>query len=788
MFETDERLGVADFDGGRLTTDDPYTRMPKAEGSDTPKAKNALDSEENEALHRRLVTMYEQEIDRQGENRAQMATDEDFYDNIQWTEEDARELRERGQDPLVFNVISSSVNWVLGTEKRGRTDYKILPRRKEDGKPAERKTELMKYLSDVNRTPFHRSRAFEDAAKVGLGWIETGVTDGDDGEPIYTRHESWRNILYDSASAEKDLSDCRYMFRTKWVDMDIAKSMFPDRFGLLQASAGDTDRYGLDQLGDDAMDGGEFSREMEGSTRTNFAEYSRTRVRLIEGWIRIPGKVKKLNRGQFKGDMYDEGNPGHREEVESGRAVVIEKNQMRMEVAIFCQMGMLYHEASPYRHNTFPFTPIWCYRRGRDNLPYGMIRGMRDLQYDINKRAAKALHILSTNKTIMDEGAVDDVDEYLEESSRPDAVIVVKQGKKLEMNADRDLAPAHLELMSRSISMIQTQSGVTDENMGRQTNATSGLAIGRRQEQGAMATAGIFDNLRFANQVAGEKELSLIEQYMGEEKQFRITNMRGVPSYVTINDGLPENDIVRTKADFIISDADWRNTMRQAATEQLMQVLMQLAPTAPQLAMVMLDLIVEEMDISNREELVKRIRQETGMSDPDQEEPTEEELAAQQAAQQAAEKQQQMNDAMFELELAEKQAKAQKLNADAAKAMAGTEQIMAALAGQNVETQRVALEAALAMITTPEAAPVADVVLQEAGFKGQSQLDAEAQQQQQEEQAAQEQAAMEEAAAQEQQQQAMEQEQLQAPQQPMPEQGEQMPPEGGEMAQGPQLG
>ena len=110
MFETDERLGVADFDGGRLDTSDPYTRMPKGEGEEEAQAKHALDSTENEAMHRRLMGLYEGELDRQGENRSQMATDEDFYDNIQWSEDDARELRERGQDPLVFNVISASIN------------------------------------------------------------------------------------------------------------------------------------------------------------------------------------------------------------------------------------------------------------------------------------------------------------------------------------------------------------------------------------------------------------------------------------------------------------------------------------------------------------------------------------------------------------------------------------------------------------------------------------------------------------------------------------------------------
>ena len=51
-------------------------------------------------------------MDRQTQNRYEMAIDEDYYDNIQWDDESAAILRQRGQAPLVYNVISTSVRWV----------------------------------------------------------------------------------------------------------------------------------------------------------------------------------------------------------------------------------------------------------------------------------------------------------------------------------------------------------------------------------------------------------------------------------------------------------------------------------------------------------------------------------------------------------------------------------------------------------------------------------------------------------------------------------------------------
>lgn len=218
----------------RKRTPDDYD--PMFTDQPVPVKPHDLDSEQHQKLHSRLMAFYTQELSLQEENRRQQAEDEDFYDNEQWSEEDKAVMDSRGQMALVFNVIATTVDWVLGTERRMRTDFKVLPRRKDGGKQAERKTQLLKYLDDVNRTGYDVSRAFSDAVKTGLGWLEDGVQDDMDGEPIYTRFESWRNMLRDSASVELDLSDARYVFRSKWVDEDIAVAMFPDREGIITAT------------------------------------------------------------------------------------------------------------------------------------------------------------------------------------------------------------------------------------------------------------------------------------------------------------------------------------------------------------------------------------------------------------------------------------------------------------------------------------------------------------------------------------------------------------------------
>ena len=259
-------------------------------------------------------------------------------------------------------------------------------------------------------------------------------------------------------------------------------------------------------------------------------------------------------------------------------------------------------------------------------------------------------------------------------------------------------------------SMIQQVGGVTDELLGRTTNAVSGIAVQKRQEQGSLATNKPFDNLRLAVQMQGELQLSLLEQFCDQRKTFRITNERNTPDYVQVNDGLPENDITRTKADFIVSEADWRATMRQAAAETLMEMIGKLPPN---IGIMLLDLAVEAMDLPNRDEIAKRIRAQTGMHDPDQTEPTPEDIEMQKAK--AA--QDQFSAAMAEAELAGKQADADKKVADAKRALAAAEREQGLAMKDRVDATNVAMTAAQSVITMPTIARVADGILQEAGWQ-----------------------------------------------------------------------
>lgn len=671
---------------------------------------SALDSHDAKALHARLMGHYQRELERQAENRMQMAVDEDFYDHRQYSDEDLAILAERGQAALTFNLIQTSVNWLIGIERRTKKDFRILPRKRDGQQAAERKTQLLFHVRDENRSDFEWSDAFASAVKTGLGWMECARGNPDDGTILYERAENWRAMLWDSTAIRYDLQDARYVSRTKWVDLDLAASLWWNRRGLLETSAR-SQTLGVstvDALGDDVMDAIELEhfQAIGRSHGRDAVAAVRDRVRIIEMWFRMPVEAKIMRGGQFHGELFDEWSPGHVSDLIAERATLATRPMQVVHVALMTDAGFLDVRRSPYRHNRFPFTPVWGYRRARDGMPYGVIRGIRDPQRDFNRRFSKALHHLSAKTVLVEQGAVDDIETLRNEAARPDAVIEYKPGRPPPaIQADLAVGQAHVELMEIDRRLIQQVGGVTDENLGRKTNATSGIAIQRRQEQGALATDLFFDNLRRSRLAQGEKLLVLIEQYYSEADEIRVIDSRGNTQFAPINDGAPENAIAAHKADFVISEEEWRVSARQSQAALILELAQQLAATAPQLVIGILDLVVEMLDVPRGSELVKRIRQITGAADPDADpnNPDPETVAMQ--AQKAA--QDQMQQRRAEAEIAEKEGRA-------AKALADARKVEQSLSADRIAELTAALEAAIRIAGAPAVAAATDRVLMEA--------------------------------------------------------------------------
>lgn len=618
----------------------------------------------------------------QTDPRAECMRDHDVYDGESWLPEDKAEVEARGQMAINFNRIKPTLDWLIGTEKKNRIDFRVLPRTKEDSKAAETKTQILKYLSDVNSLPVERSQAFRDCVISGLGWLEVGKAADPEEEPIFIDYEDWRNIWFDPLSVRLDLKDARFLFRRKRVDLDVACAMFPDHAGALKIEARSSRNQNemSDEYYDDDTDLEAQIEDMGAESDMDLGHSGRSRVELVECWYKIPEKVEILRPGTedigtLRGTRYYPDDPEMKELVDNGYASTTSAIKMVVRCMIFSGRVILQDAESPYNHGRFPFVPIWGYRRKKDGTQYGAVRNLRDIQDDLNKRRSKSLFILSTNQIIADDDAVDDWDEVADEVSRPDGIIRKKAGRDFEINNERGLAREHVDMMQQDAEYIEAVGGVTDEQMGRETNAVSGRAIEARKEQGNIVNSEMFDNLRVATQMLGEIQLSLLEQYYTEAKVFRITNEKNQPEFIPVNMPDPEtgevlNDITASQADFIVDESAWSASIRQAAFETLMEMITKMPP---EVSINLLDLVVDLSDIPGKDDLVARIRMVNGMSDPDADPDDPETQAMQEAQRQKEEAEALYEETMRRLEMEEKESTIDKNQADAEATRAGME-------------------------------------------------------------------------------------------------------------------
>lgn len=617
--------------------------------------------------------MYEYEREAQAEGRALRARDERFYDGHQFSDEEKQVYAERNQKPRTYNEIKPAVDWIIGSERRARSDWNVLPRTADDVEPAQIKTKLIKYIDDINKAKWQRSSAFEDCVKTGEGWTRISVEPNEDGElMVQLNYENWQNILIDGQSVKADLTDNRYLWATKIVDLETLQAWFPKKKIEIEADAGEYQELDedmkYDQVGDDgnsvyttgyrASGCNEQSINVvrSGSMSIRGGYYSSTRraVRVWEMWYRKTERVELLaNAGGLTGQIFNSKNEKHLLALEEG-AKKRETVREQMYMAIYTATTVLYHGKSIYKHNRYPFVRRLAFVDKTTKSPYGIVRQIVDPQSDLNQRKNYALYLMATRQVIADEGAVTDKDEAIKQVAKVNGYIEVKKGQRFEIRDNQSLASPHVQFAEIDSSYIKQISGVTSENRGMNTNAMSGIAIQSLQEQGTIITTPIIDNHQLAHQIEGEIVLSLCEQYISREMQFRVTSdikNPGEKDFIVLNNS-PETDITATQADFVISERDYRQTMRQALSEQLINVSAQITQATgnPGLAIAFVEMAIELQDLPNKERLLSKIREATGL--PPIDENDDAKKAREEAQTQEQAKQQAKQEEMLELELA----------------------------------------------------------------------------------------------------------------------------------------
>jgi len=422
------------------------------------------------------------------EFRTKCMDDYTFYDGTgQWTARDLQTLKEREQLPITVNICKGFIDALSGveTQSRYRTACRSDSHREEDDKLAEALTHWLFTIQEHQDLPYKGSLKFRDSLICGIGWSylckENGVYYYDWVHPF--------NIIPDPDDLTPQYNAMKHLSRKRWMRPDMVKARWPQVGDILDVM--NFDMYD-GMTSPEIMDRNANYTDINTSTGVN-----QSRVLVVEVQYKVPHKA-------YKG-MDQEGRPFETFDLETAEELapssqdIEETDSERIMRTLFLDNTLLEHAPLDFAlpgSKDFSLIPIVFQRRFRTGVPYGLLEAMKDIQRDCNVRVTKSVYAINSSQLIFEGNPLpgSDINRMKRELKSADSVIVLPRDSKFQISSNAPLGEEQLKIVELYLNLIQRVTGIHDEMLGMQTNATSGVAQNIRQVNSVRNNVFAFDN------------------------------------------------------------------------------------------------------------------------------------------------------------------------------------------------------------------------------------------------------------------------------------------------------
>jgi hypothetical protein len=555
-----------------------------------------------------------------------------YYDGNQWSPEELAIFRERKQPPIVYNRVARKIDAMVGHEQRLRTDPVALPRTPAHDQQAQACTDGLRFVLDQTRFDAIKSQVFEDGLIEGIGACEVCVH----AEDVTITHVDPWSLIWDPRAIKHDFSDASWMGFAKWLDLSVVLELYPDHAPVVIAAM------------------------KAGSSNSNIAK-------AVDALTDRPDQLwvdRDRQRVQVAEIYAKQGLQWVRVIAVAGEVIVTEPSYYVDEKGkSVCPV----HAWSPFVE-----------RNDTRVLRYGMVRSLMGPQTEINMRRSRMLHMLHQRRVMVMRGAVESVDQLRAELARPDGVIELAIPDGMTPLPSTEEIQGNAALLAEAKAEID-QSGPNAAIQGKGPGSASGRAIIAQQQAGMAEMQPLYDRLR-------EWELSVyravwnrIRQAWTGPKWVRITDDEQVPRFMGFNvpvsaeqevaqlaqmsgqdpgmlaqqvglmPGDPrgqmpvrvENPVAEMDVDIVLATKPDMAVLEGEQFELLVQVLPMLAQMPPAMA----KLLIKASSLRNKDELVRMLDEQSQGPNPAQQ-------------------------AMMQLDIADREARIRKTLAEAARAEA----------------------------------------------------------------------------------------------------------------------
>ena len=416
---------------------------------------------------------------------------DDFYHNRQYSVEQLNTLAKRGQPAETFNVIKKYSRMLLGYYSTVVNTAVALPNNPRDATNASVITDIISHTFQQNKIDTLGDKFKLSGLLNGLMCTFTNVFDtgrkDEFGRPINGIDISYvppSQLVLDPSSVEDDYSDARFLHRYKWMTEETVVKLFGKK--------------ALDNL-----------VEYYNFTDHSDADFEET------NWDRYTGKHRQHKCYLIIHTVLEETN-GKRWSVYWHDNYIIRKDEITYRKTRW-----------PYRVQKIHTSEIPEY--------YGIFREIIEPQKAINIAVSTINLMASSEKVLIENGAVEDIDEFTAVYNRVNAVVPVLSLNGIRVEKfSREMQEQYV-IIDKAIDRIQQVLGVNDSFMGMAYASDSGRKVKLQQNAAVMSLHYVSNRIKNFYAMLGEDVAYLAQQFYTAYHVMRIADELVGQRWIEVN-------------------------------------------------------------------------------------------------------------------------------------------------------------------------------------------------------------------------------------------------------------
>jgi hypothetical protein len=515
---------------------------------------------------------------------AEAYKDLSFYLGNQWSLEELAYLNNQRRSSFTYNKVRRIINLVQGYQRKNRLSTIISPIENASEGTADIFSDVMQYVMQSADGYESISEAFKGALTTGISFLSPYVDYRNDpiSGDIKFHLDDWNAVILDPFFTKKDLSDCSFVARRKFLSRTEVMSLLPEKQDVIESLP-----WGSR---DDKFTYMPYARQWGMQKLLNYTEYWRTSWETKDVLVDMEtGETKEWDGDRKRLRLFRQMYPN---------IDVIKKPVKSVDLGIIVEGELLYYGKDPNGLNDYPFVPFTAiFEPSYDLYTWklqSLVRIVRDPQTELNKRRSKMVDIIDNQ---LNSGWIAKTNSV----SNPSSLYKTGQGQVIFIKPEAQMTDIQrLSAPEIPTSMFQLENefekdimeiaGVNSELFGMSENdkvETAGILSKMRQAAGLVNLQDIFDGLRDSQKLLGRKVLKLIQNNYTPEKVKLITKKEVTPEFYSKS---------FAQYDVIVEEGVLTDTQRQTQFSQYV-ALKTMGINVPD------DLIIKNSNLHDKKEL-----------------------------------------------------------------------------------------------------------------------------------------------------------------------------------------